>query len=185
MKRLLPFVLIPSIAACGGVDEVEPDATPYWDAAAPDAARGTPDAAEEITDAGDIVDGSITFGDQMISRDCGPDDGPAVRITLAEDISLMCRPDGFGASLEIYVWVSPITAPQTISFGPEQQNGSATLCLGGLAPCLIATSGTIELDGFTQGVGANGSFSIVFGDGTETGTFDADWCNPPTPILCG
>jgi hypothetical protein len=182
--RLLPFVLIVATAACGGVKSSEPDAS---DGDGADASASNADGGDDTTDAGgDHADARLSFGDDSIARDCAPNDGPAVRITIAESVGLSCRPDGLTESLEIYVWVHPITAPQTVTFSSEERNGGATSCPGGLGPCSVATSGIIELDAFVDGVGAAGHYELRFGDGgTVTGAFDASWCDPAAPILCG
>jgi hypothetical protein len=157
-------------------------------AAAVDADPNAPDADPNAPDADPTApDATVrTFANQIIADDCAPNDGPALRMLFTDDtIGAECRADGLGPSIEIRVWTRSITAPQTIIFTDENFRGSATNCLGGTAPCQTTANGEIRFDSYQQDVGATGTWRLEFGGSVQTGSFDVDWCDPTTPLVCG
>lgn len=181
---LLGFCLIASAAACGN------STTPPGgvDAAGSGADAATADASPTAADARQHDAPPSPYASQVLAFTCAPNDGPALRLLLADSVdATTCRQDGFGPSLEIYLWVSPdsITAPQTITFSSGDANGSATHCLGGTAPCLLFDQGEVTFDSYEDGVSGSGTYKLIQGDTVEEGSFDATWCDPATPKLCG
>lgn len=146
------------------------------------------DAGDPARDAG-----APSYAGAYISPECAPDDGAALRLTVWEGAVPECSADPARRSLSFYFFEGtdtffPIVAPETITsrttsggFG----NGSATACPGGTPPCRVSQDWSLTFESFEDGVGASGSYSITFADGTmESGRFDASWCSfaPPT---CG
>jgi hypothetical protein len=178
LSSRLAFAALCSVAlltACGDDGGGGPDATLEFDAASIDAPPG--DAAPGA----DANPGAVTA---TIAPECAPDDGPALRVTLIGDVDANCRVTD-GPSLEVTVFFGDITAPATIDFSESQQLGFGSSCPGGAPPCQFTSTGQVEFDAFTTGASASGSFVLEFGDGTRSGAFEATWCEPSEPLLCG
>ncbi len=88
---------------------------------------------------------------------CGP--AAAERVT----ISIATRP--------------PPLAPVSITLG-QNGSGSAVMCPAGGAICTPAKSGRVQLDRYDEKTGAAGVWDLTLEDGrTESGSFDAVWCD--------
>lgn len=183
-RHLFLSVCLLAAAACGN------STTPPGGVDAPvsGADAGPIDAIESGADARYNDAPPSPYPSQVMAFACAPNDGPGLRLLLTDSVdSTTCRQDGFGGSIEIYLWVSPqsITAPQTITFSPGEPNGSGTHCLGGAAPCLLFNEGHVSFESYEDGVGGTGTYQLIQGDQIEEGSFDATWCDPATPKLCG
>ncbi|RLB52490.1 MAG: hypothetical protein DRJ42_14685 [Deltaproteobacteria bacterium] len=163
------------LAACGDSDAPS-------DSGGPDASdSGSADASDS---------GSTGFDGAFIEDTCGPADGSAVSITLYDSLTAACAADSTARTLVITVWggttfpIPPGTTVTSTAVDGGLGNGSATLCLGGTAPCLTSADFTVTFDEYVQDDSAAGSYSITFaGDRVESGTFDAPWCGGDA--LCG
>lgn len=171
-------------AACTGDDEagMSSDAATFdADPTAPDADPTRPDADPNRPDAT-----VRSFANEIITNDCAPNDGPALRIHLTDDtIDAECRGQGFGRSIELLIYTRSITAPQTITFSETNFAGGGTECLGGAAPCLFTQEGEVHFETYVPDVGASGTWTLDFNGNVQTGTFEVDWCDPATPLFCG
>lgn len=139
-------------------------------------------------DASDAGNGA--FEGAFIEDTCAPDDGPAVSVTLYDSLTAACEADGIARTLVITVWggttfpIPPGTTVTSTAVDGGLGNGTATLCLGGTAPCLTSADFTVTFDEYVQDDTASGTYSITFaGDNIESGTFDAPWCGGDA--LCG
>jgi len=151
---------------------------------------GPADASDTgTTDTGTADSGGSGFAGAYIEDSCAPDDGAAVELTLYDSLSDACVADSIAQTLSIYVWDTafPIPPGTTITSAPLDGGlapASATLCLGGTAPCLTSNTLTITFDEYVQDDHASGSYSVTFdGDIVEAGTFVAPWC--AGDVLCG
>jgi hypothetical protein len=118
-----------------------------------------------------------------IAEACAPWDGPAIDLRLSST-PLKC---GKGDVIELLVsfWRElPLHDGQTFTLDEKSKWGGAGYCKGGEQPCESATSGTIHIEKFQRGKGAEGTYELVFRKlGRVTGRFHAEWC--PTRIMCG
>ena len=126
-------------------------------------------------------------GASSIWDDCGPADGPALRMVLDGNRGTIPCDDGGVHLVALYLFASlPTTAPATLTVGSDYSaGGSATYCPDyTVESCLNAASGTVEFTTYTHDSAAAGTFTFTLADGTiVTGPFDASWCaNSP---LCG
>lgn len=121
----------------------------------------------------------------IIADECAPDDGPAVRLLLADTIDENCRITDNSVALEISIWRQPLSAPATITFSATEQEGFGRFCPTGGNDCETAESGSVQLDMYNHGVGAAGSWQLTVSGSSLYGDFDATWCTPVQPILCG
>jgi hypothetical protein len=123
---------------------------------------------------------NFTYAEMHAS--CAPWDGPAVELTLTAE-KASCKRSSF-PNLRIYIWRGlPISAPTTIHFDDQSDNGGASLCSSENS-CQRAVKGSITFKTFEGGKHGSGSYEFVFQDGTiKKGTFDADWCN--VQAICG
>lgn len=128
-------------------------------------------------------DGAVApTGMSRIERACAPNDGPALRLTVARG-GPRCEPDVTNEHLLFFVYGElPIEAPETITLGPD--TGIAQRCFGGDAmPCEEATGGTLTFDTFTDGTATTGTFAIDVGTERLEGFFSAVFCGDPP--VCG
>ena len=114
---------------------------------------------------------------------CGPADGPAYELVLYE-AGAPCAPDSNTRSLRWLFYDDPITAGTVVTSTSTSSAGWVGFCPGGDAPCVTSETWRISFDSFEPDVGASGSYSVTWPDGSvETGTFDATWCGEPP--VCG
>ena len=170
--RFAPLLVVLALG-CGGDDGSSDDGDSDGQAA---------DAAAGADGGGDDAAGGQTFGENLISPDCGPVDQPARRISLADSfVEETCAPAADGPVLDIVVWVGDVEAPLTVTFSPEEPGGYAQHCPGGEAPCNLFDRGEVTFETYRAERGASGTYDI--NDGELTGSFDARWCDPG--IICG
>ena len=167
--------------------------------AGPDAPTGDagplPDASPADVPSSDVradvsgADVPLSTVPDVVSPDCGPADGPALRFGFFQSrLPGRCDGDPGLRSVSLYVHdlggaTFPPVAPTTIS-STASSGGSASECPGGSPPCRISGDFSLTLDSYTEGVGATGSYTIAWPDGsTTTGAFDAEWCGSRPP--CG
>lgn len=143
-------------------------------------------------DAGSASDATVVgaYAGAYVARECGPDDGPALRLTLWDAAVPECGADPDRRSLDVYLHdgassVFPIEAGETVTSTVAASNGTATECPGGTPPCRSTQDWSITFTTFVQGSRAAGTYRVTFADGAgATGSFDATWCEP-VPPLCG
>jgi hypothetical protein len=177
------FLSVTSVAALTGCGDGDDDDTPDASSENIDAAVGT-DAAPEA-DASPIV-----YAAQIVARECGPTDGPAISIKLSGSVDAKsCTPDFGDPTLIVDVYLSKeIEAPVTFELDGEGLDGAIHICPGNEQACLTeGFTGTVRLDTFEEGKGAAGRVTIRGEDSViASEDLDATWCEPESgPIICG
>jgi len=118
-----------------------------------------------------------------ISNSCAPWDGPAIDPHFSST-PLKC---GKGDVIELTVsfWRElPLHDDQTFVLDAKSKWGGASYCRGGEQPCERATVGTIHIEKFGRGKGAEGTYELEFPKkGRVSGRFHAEWCQ--IRIMCG
>jgi hypothetical protein len=123
---------------------------------------------------------SARFPFAYMQLDCSPDDGIALNFYFTARKSECGKySEPF---VEISIWRSlPKSVPYTIDV--RGWDGIAVRCLKPGA-CETATSATLHLDKFIQGVSSSGEYELHFKDGSvEKDKFDATACH--VYFLCG
>lgn len=120
----------------------------------------------------------------LLRPDCGPADGPAARLFLLLGEASQCSATTYTGGHIVLYFDLPITAPMTVML---DKIWSVELCqsTGLPVPCETATAGSITFTSFEKGVGAKGSYTFTFSSGEKSGSFDAIWCAPAQPLVCG
>lgn len=148
-----------------------------------------------LTDAGPLEDAAphgdagADFAQSYYKRSCGPADGPAFELALFNSAVAACTVDDTLLSLSFYVHdlsgaPVPPTAGSTIESTPEHSSGTANRCPEGTAECESSESWTLHFSSYTDSVGAVGTYSVTWLDGSVTsGQFNANWCS--ATLLCG
>jgi len=142
------------------------------------------DAPSPTADAG----GGLPF--HLIRHDCGPTDGPALRVGLYGGVDPACGGDPSQRSVELFVFASgtdafPPAAGSVIRSTVAMPRGTVTECPGGTPPCRTSQDFTLTFDSYADGVDASGTYDVTFAGGeTTSGSFDAMWCERE-PVLCG
>jgi hypothetical protein len=125
--------------------------------------------------------GSSDYAVNIVSRGCGPGDGPTLVVLLGpaydQETCTLDYASGPSATIVAYLSGPDITAPVTWTISPDDFTGTAQTCPGGAGPCPQATSAELHLDDFEDGFSAIGTFHITTVEGTTEGSFDADWCD--------
>ena len=79
-----------------------------------------------------------------------------------------------------------ITPPETFQLAGIVSDGSVSYCPAGDGPpCVLPVAGTITFETYELDGPASGSFVIDLGDELIEGDFDAERCEPASPIRCG
>jgi len=122
------------------------------------------------------------YGFAYATRDCGPADGPAVRLFLVPQEVTLWPPSG--ARVEVAVWRATTQLPGAdLVWSGATNLGWAGRC-DDVAQCEAATDARVTFRGFAADSTLTGSVDLGFGDGSRvTGGFNAVW-HPATPI-CG
>lgn len=120
-----------------------------------------------------------------MTAECAPDDGPALMLVLTDESDENCRITDMSVAIEISIWTVGVQAPATVRFSETEPLGFARVCPGGTPPCDVASGGELYFERFTAGVEAAGSWRLDIGDIEMSGTFDAAWCEPTQPLICG
>ncbi len=173
------------VAACGG--PVVQDGCSPCPGGTFDDLMCRPDSGADAAPAADAGD-SVPF--HLIRHDCGPTDGPALRVGLYGSVDPACGGDPSQRSLELFVFATgtdsfPPTSGTAITSTVAMPRGTVTECPGGTPPCRTSQDFTLTFDSYTDDVDASGTYSVTFaGGGTLSGSFDAMWCERE-PVLCG
>jgi hypothetical protein len=117
-----------------------------------------------------------------IANSCAPWDGPAIALNLSST-PLKCG-KGDVIELSVHIWRElPLHDDQTFVLDEKSRWGGASYCKGGEQPCERATKGTIHIERFERGKGAEGTYELEFPKrGRVTGSFHAKWCE--MRIMC-
>jgi hypothetical protein len=139
----------------------------------------------------DVVEGTELTGDATIWADCGPADGAALRLSVAQ-IDGECAVDGSNPRnahpLTFYFWSdlpSGSSLPHTLDIGTEYSvGGSASYSPTPSGPTFEAVSGSVTFTSYVEETSAAGTWTVTLPDETVLyGTFDAAWCEKT--LLCG
>ncbi len=122
------------------------------------------------------------YGFAYATPDCGPADGPAVRLFLLPQEVELWPPSG--ARVEVAVWRPATGLPGAeISWSGATSLGWAGRC-DDLGQCEAATDARVTFRGFAADSTLTGSLDLGFADGARVaGGFNAVW-HSLTPI-CG
>jgi len=122
------------------------------------------------------------YGFAYATPDCGPADGPAVRIFLVGEEAALWPPTG--ARLEVAVWRGAAELPGAdLSWSGATSLGWAGRC-DDAGQCDAATDVRVQFRSFAADSTLTGSLDLGFADGSRvTGGFGATW-HSATPI-CG
>jgi hypothetical protein len=149
------------------------------------------DDAFSAADAFSATDTGVGTSGAFIARDCGPADGPALRLLMSEALDpSSCSHDPLRPSTQFYVHdlggaTLPPAAGATITSTVAASNGTATVCPGGRPPCRLSEDWTLTFVTYDDAAGATGQYVIRFDDGTMAmGNFAATRCESDPPI-CG
>ena len=123
------------------------------------------------------------FAYSSVGASCAPWDGPAIDIYFS-NAPLKCG-KGNAVELSMFFWRElPLHDDQTFTLDEKSKWGGASYCKGGEQPCERATSGTIHIEKFARGKGAEGTYDLVFAKkGRVKGNFHAEWCE--ARVMCG
>ena len=172
--RLVPLLL--ALSACGGDDD------------GGGGGGGSPDASGSPGDAEPADATGSEFAVDIVRRSCAPNDGPAVTLSLGAAYDPeTCTIDFDSANVIISVYLDEweVSAPDTFRFDAEDFRGDGQFCPGGDGACLEASAGEIQLETWSEGEGASGSWQITLGDDNRSGSFAADWCTGEGGPYCG
>lgn len=119
---------------------------------------------------------------------CAPWDGTAYAFTLPITGAAECTvtPTTPWVRIEVYDTAQvPLSAGDSYTLDNTGTTGAGwSYPTGDLGSAVLATSGNLTIDAWTEGSGGSGSWSLTLEDGsTLEGSFDATWC--PADILCG
>ena len=122
------------------------------------------------------------FPYSTVAASCAPWDGPATELRFSTT-PLKCE-QGDRIELTISFWRNlPLHHNQTFSLDAKSNWGGASYCKDAKFPCERASSGNIHIERFAEGVGAQGTYDLVFPKlGRVSGSFHADWCK--TRLMC-
>lgn len=185
-SRTLAPLLIALSAACSSstepADAARADATAGRDGGSPDASADTGVASDAAgRDSATSDSGPSPYTGALVHDDCGPADGPAIRVLLYGATMPTCRADPDLPSLDFYIYSGGFPPAPGSTYTDA---GVVTSCPGGTPPCRTSSNFSVTFDSYSTGGGATGSYLISWGsDPRETGTFDAQRCE--IDILCG
>lgn len=174
--------LIVSLFACESGDTTEADDTANANTTL---VIDTDDDAIADTDATDTdTVGTALPGDATIWDVCGPTDGDALFLSVAQ-ADAECATDGSNPRnahpISLFLWAAPPTAdalPYTMGIGTDfDAGGNASYSPTPSGPTYLASTGSVTFTSFTAGTSAAGTWTITLDDGTVLyGDFDAAWC---------
>jgi hypothetical protein len=130
----------------------------------------------------------FSYHDAFFAPGCGPNDRYAFFIGLSSAHDAGCVPHF--ADPTVWMAITPdtsnITLPATYMIQGDGQGSFGNYCANGAQSCQFAVSGTLNLTGYQQSVGSEGSYSFQFADGsTLNGEFTTGWCQNDVPAPCG
>ena len=143
-----------------------------------------------ITDGQTQPDGGSPFAGAYLIETCGPDGGAGLQILLYAVPVPECSADLDRPSLTINLYEGadlffPITDGETVTSTASHNNGSASYCPGGEAPCRVTGDWAVTFTSYAEGGSAMGTYSLTFPDDEMTGDFDALLCTGFGPPDCG
>lgn len=168
--------LIVSLFACDSGDTSQVD-----DTSNADTIMDTDD--DVIVDTDETVGTELT-GDATIWDVCGPADGAAVMLSVAQ-ADAECAIDGSNPRnahpVALFLWAALPTAdalPYTMGLGTDfASGGNASYSPTPSGPTFQASSGSVTFTSYADGTSAAGTWTITLDDGTVLyGDFDAAWC---------
>lgn len=142
------------------------------------------DDTDTSVETADTAVGTELTGDATIWSVCGPADGSAVMLSVAQ-LDAECAIDGSNPRnahpVTLFLWAALPTVdalPYTMTVGEDfASGGNASYSPTPSGPTYQATTGSVTFTSFTDGTAAQGTWTITLADETVLyGDFDAAWC---------